>query len=101
MKKCECKELRDKIKGLTMREGRLKKRIDDLESGNAISYEIPDLSPYIAKVDVLDNLANNLDNAHSQEFIDSLVSKIREESNNLRTIFQKLIIDFGASESQN
>jgi hypothetical protein len=84
---CEkCVKLTNELKGLRMQNGKLKKQ---LEKGDRKS--IPDLKPYISKVDRLKNLADNIGDS---ELLDAL----NAELNNFKTLFKQLIRDVATEE---
>jgi hypothetical protein len=68
--------------GLRMQVGRLKKQLEQVDK-----KDIPDLRPYISKVDVLKNLVDEGD-------LEAVKDRLYLEINNLKTIFEKLIKDF-------
>lgn len=77
-----CEKLTNELKGLRMQNGKLKKQA----SGKK---DIPNLEPYISKVDRLKNIADNIGD-------DELIKAIGAELNNFKTLFQKLIQDVAA-----
>jgi hypothetical protein len=81
MECAECKKCNDLLKGLRMQNGKLKKQ---LEEGD--KKPIPDLKPYISKVDRLKNLADNIGDG-------KLIEELGAELNNFKTIFKQLIRD--------
>jgi hypothetical protein len=74
--------------GLRMKVGKLEKKLR--EAGR---IDLPDLRPYLGKVDTLKNLIDNND-------VDGFKKKLYAELNNLKTIFEKLIADVAVKREE-
>lgn len=80
----KCIQLNNELKGLRMQNGKLKKQVGGKKN-------IPNLRPYISKLDVLKNLADNIGDS-------ALVEGVNVEINNFKTLFEQLIRDVEAPE---
>jgi hypothetical protein len=74
--------------GLRMQVGRLKKKVEEGER-----IEIPDLIPYVSKIDVLKNLVDQGD-------LEAVKKELYKELANFKGIFKQLIRDVAASDGR-